>query len=39
MSRAKLIAQARVDQLLLLTRDAQITAYGRSGAITANLSQ
>jgi PIN domain nuclease of toxin-antitoxin system len=34
-----LIAQARIDQLLLLTRDAQITAYGRSGAITANLSQ
>ena len=29
-----LIAQARTDKLLLLTRDNQILAYGRAGAIT-----
>jgi PIN domain nuclease of toxin-antitoxin system len=34
-----LIAQARADQLLLITRDAQITAYGRAGANTANLAE
>jgi PIN domain nuclease of toxin-antitoxin system len=34
-----LIAQARADSLLLITRDAQITAYGRAGAAIANLVQ
>ena len=34
-----LIAQARTDSLLLLTRDSKIIAYGRDGAATANLAQ
>jgi PIN domain nuclease of toxin-antitoxin system len=34
-----LIAQARADSLLLITRDDKITAYGRAGAATANLVQ
>jgi len=34
-----LIAQARADALLLITRDSQIIAYGRAGASTANLAQ
>ena len=33
-----LIAQARTDDLLLLTRDTKIIAYGKAGAVTANLS-
>jgi len=32
-----LIAQARTDGLLLITRDSQIIAYGKAGATTANL--
>lgn len=32
-----LIAQARAERLLLVTRDAAITAYGAAGADTANL--
>jgi PIN domain nuclease of toxin-antitoxin system len=32
-----LIAQARTDALLLLTRDSKIISYGRAGAATANL--
>ena len=32
-----LIAQARTDDLLLLTRDSKIIGYGRQGATTANL--
>jgi PIN domain nuclease of toxin-antitoxin system len=34
-----LISQARADRLLLVTRDSQITAYGKAGANTANLAQ